>query len=134
MEQLTGTTRHYPWGSRTLLADLRGLPSPSPRPEAEIWFGAHPAAPSHLGERSLIEVIAADPVAALGERVAEKFDGELPFLVKLLAADEPLSLQAHPSAEQAREATSGRTPKASTCTPGTATTRTPSTNRRSSSR
>ena len=103
MEQLTGTTRHYPWGSRTLLADLRGTESPSRRPEAEIWFGAHPAAPSHLGERSLIEVIADDPVAALGERVAEKFNGELPFLVKLLAADEPLSLQAHPSAEQARE-------------------------------
>lgn len=86
-----------------MLADLRGEESPSQRPEAEIWFGAHPAAPSHIGGRSLIDVIAEDPIAALGERVAGKFDGQLPFLMKLLAADEPLSLQAHPSAAQARE-------------------------------
>ncbi|HZK31445.1 MAG TPA: type I phosphomannose isomerase catalytic subunit, partial [Corynebacterium sp.] len=82
MEQLTGTIRHYPWGSRTMLADLRGEESPSQRPEAEIWFGAHPAAPSHIGGRSLIDVIAEDPIAALGERVAGKFDGQLPFLMK----------------------------------------------------
>ncbi len=103
MEQLTGTLRTYPWGSRTLLPELRGLPSPSRWPEAELWFGAHPVSPSTVGDRPLTEVIDADPQAALGTRVREQFGDGLPFLLKLLAAAEPLSLQAHPSAEQAKE-------------------------------
>lgn len=103
LEILTGALRNYPWGSRTMLADLRGLPSPTPTAEAELWYGAHPGDPSRIGERTLDEIIAADPVGQLGQRVVDKFGEELPFLLKLLAADEPLSLQAHPSLEQARE-------------------------------
>lgn len=103
MQQLTGTIRAYPWGSRTLIAGLRGLDTPTDRPEAELWFGAHPAAPSTIDGTPLTEIIAADPVAALGERVLAEHGESLPFLLKLLAADEPLSLQAHPSAEQAKE-------------------------------
>lgn len=103
MELLEGSLRTYPWGSRTLIAELRGEQSPSTRPEAEIWFGAHPAAPSTVDGRNLNELIAANPEAALGARVAAEFDGELPFLLKILAAGAPLSLQAHPSLEQARE-------------------------------
>lgn len=103
MQLLEGTLRTYPWGSRTLLAELRGLPTPSSSPEAELWFGAHPAAPSKLGDRPLDGIIAADPQAALGARVAEQYNNQLPFLVKLLAAGEPLSIQAHPSREQAQE-------------------------------
>lgn len=103
MQNLEGTLRTYPWGSRTLLAQLRGTPSPSATPEAELWFGAHPAAPSLVGGVPLDAHIAAAPEAQLGSRVARNFDGQLPFLVKLLAAGEPLSIQAHPSAAQARE-------------------------------
>lgn len=103
MQQLTGVLRAYPWGSRTLIPQLRGLPAPSDRPEAELWFGAHPAGPSTIDGRPLTEIIAEDPAAALGPRVREQFGDRLPFLLKLLAAAEPLSLQAHPSAEQARE-------------------------------
>lgn len=103
MEQLEGTLRAYPWGSRTLLAELRGLPAPTASPEAELWFGAHPAAPSTIAGRPLNDIIAADPEAALGKRVAQQFGGQLPFLVKLLAAGEPLSIQAHPSRAQAEE-------------------------------
>ena len=62
-------------------------------PEAELWFGAHHAAPSTLAGRPLDAVIAEDPQAALGERVAAAGGGELPFLVKLLAAGAPLSIQ-----------------------------------------
>lgn len=102
MEHLQGALRTYTWGSRTLLADLRGTASPAPNPEAELWFGAHPAAPSTIDGRGLDERIADDPRAALGERVVEKFGEQLPFLLKLLAAGAPLSLQAHPSKEQAR--------------------------------
>ena len=103
MQNLEAALRTYPWGSRTLLADLRGTTSPAPTPEAELWFGAHPAAPSQVAGQNLDEIIADDPTGSLGARVAGAFDGQLPYLVKLLAAGEPLSIQAHPSREQAAE-------------------------------
>lgn len=101
---LEPAVRDYVWGSRTVLAELRGETGPTATPEAEAWFGAHPAAPSSVagGDTTLLELIDRDPVAALGRDVADRFDGRLPFLVKLLAADRPLSLQAHPSADEAR--------------------------------
>jgi mannose-6-phosphate isomerase len=95
----------YAWGSHTALAAIRGEPGPTADPEAEMWMGAHPLAPSRLadggGERPLSELVAEHPLALLGATVTKEF-GALPFLMKLLAAREPLSLQAHPSAEQAR--------------------------------
>lgn len=103
MERLDGVLRPYPWGSRTLLAQLRGKPAPSEQPEAELWFGAHPAAPATTDGEGLDEIIAGDPASALGRRVVDEHGEGLPFLVKLLAADAPLSIQAHPSAEQAKE-------------------------------
>ena len=48
MEHLEGALRAYPWGSRTLLAQLRGTECPSAAPEAELWFGAHPVSYTHL--------------------------------------------------------------------------------------
>ena len=59
MEHLEGALRPYPWGSHTLIAQLRGEPSPSPQPQAELWFGAHPAAPAKVNGRGLDEAIAA---------------------------------------------------------------------------
>lgn len=98
--------RDYAWGSATLLAELQGR-TPTGRPEAEMWMGAHPAAPAAAVPASdpdsapvpLDELLAADPEVLLGE--AARF-GRLPFLVKLLAAGRPLSIQAHPTREQAR--------------------------------
>ncbi|MCM6775740.1 mannose-6-phosphate isomerase, class I [Nocardia sp. CDC159] len=105
MHELVGALRSYAWGSRTALAQLCGRPVPSAHPEAELWFGAHPADPARIRldgrSASLLEVVAADPKRELGS-VAPAFGGRLPFLLKILAAEEPLSLQAHPSAEQAR--------------------------------
>ncbi|WP_280256493.1 mannose-6-phosphate isomerase, class I [Nocardia abscessus] len=105
MHELVGALRSYAWGSRTALAQLCGRPVPSAHPEAELWFGAHPADPAYvkIGDRttSLLELVAADPDRELGSAAAE-FDAKLPFLLKVLAAEEPLSLQAHPSTEQAR--------------------------------
>lgn len=103
MQQLSGVIRHYPWGSRTMLADLRGVDAPADRPEAELWYGAHPAAPATIDGRPLTDIIAADPAAALGDRVRSTHGDRLPFLLKVLAAAEPLSLQAHPSLRQAQE-------------------------------
>lgn len=96
MLKLTGKVQDYAWGDTSSIATLQGR-TPSGRPEAEVWFGAHPSAPSATENGPLDGVIAADPVSALGE------PGTLPFLVKLLAAARPLSIQAHPSIAQARE-------------------------------
>ncbi|ADU00645.1 mannose-6-phosphate isomerase, class I [Mycolicibacterium gilvum] len=107
MHLLRGAVRTYAWGSRTAIAEFVGGPSPTPHPEAELWFGAHPGDPAWLqtddGERSLLDALRADPEGELGSAVRGRFGDTLPFLVKVLAADEPLSLQAHPSTEQAIE-------------------------------
>ena len=102
MERLEGVSRHYDWGSRTAIPELLGLPA-SDRPWAELWFGAHPQGPALVGPSRvpLDRVVAADPAAALGPGAADRFGG-LPFLVKILAAARPLSLQVHPDAEAAR--------------------------------
>ena len=104
MHVLDATVRDYAWGSPTLLPRLEGR-EPTGAPEAEKWLGAHPGAPSVVvgegGERrGLDEVIAADPEGTLGQ--AERF-GRLPYLMKLLAAARPLSIQAHPTLSRARE-------------------------------
>ncbi len=100
---IANTSRDYAWGSRTAISELLGT-TPSGAPEAELWLGAHDGAPSRIvepsvvgGAANLLEWIASDPVASLGAR------RRLPFLLKVLAAAGPLSLQAHPTAEQARE-------------------------------
>jgi mannose-6-phosphate isomerase len=99
--------REYAWGSRSAIAELLGQQAPSPRPQAEIWMGAHPNDPSRArccGEWiPLPDLLREDPAGFLGESAAARFDGELPFLFKVLAAAQPLSIQAHPDREQARE-------------------------------
>ncbi|MEU4425311.1 mannose-6-phosphate isomerase, class I [Actinoplanes sp. NPDC024001] len=104
---LTGVIRPYAWGSRTAIADLQGRP-PADGPEAELWLGAHPGDPSTVpagdGTVELTKLIADDPRGQLGGPVAETFGARLPYLMKVLAADAPLSLQAHPDAAYAREA------------------------------
>lgn len=108
MEKIEGVIRPYAWGSRTALATMQGRSVPSTHPEAELWFGAHPADPARLrgedgADGDLLARIAADPDAELGPACRAAFGDGLPYLVKVLAADEPLSLQAHPSREQAEE-------------------------------
>ncbi len=106
MELMRNRIRPYAWGSRTAIAELTGAESPAAHPQAELWMGAHADDPSTLigpdGERSLADAVAADPVGMLGAAVVASFSGRFPFLLKVLAAAEPLSLQAHPSAELAR--------------------------------
>jgi mannose-6-phosphate isomerase len=106
VELLHNAIRPYAWGSRTAISELLGKTVPAQHPEAELWMGAHPGDPSRVvgpdgSERSLLEVLAEDPKGQLGEVCATRWGGRLPFLMKVLAAEEALSLQAHPSAEQA---------------------------------
>jgi mannose-6-phosphate isomerase len=102
---LENPIREYDWGSRTAIAELLGRPVPSEAPQAELWMGAHPSAPSTVqlpgGGCSLLSWIEDNPREILGSRVQAKFGGRLPFLLKVLAADRPLSIQAHPDAAQA---------------------------------
>ncbi len=97
----------YSWGSRTAIADLLGQPCPSDGPQAELWMGAHPKAPSTLlwEDRTvaLSELISRYPKDVLGPDAAKRFNGRLPYLFKVLAADQPLSIQAHPDRNQARK-------------------------------
>jgi mannose-6-phosphate isomerase len=104
MELLTNPVRTYAWGSRSAIAGVQGRPTPSPEPEAELWMGGHPSAPSRLTrdgvEHGLDALVAADPAVELGPAAVR--GARVPFLLKLLAAETPLSLQAHPSEEQAQ--------------------------------
>ena len=102
MRALTGVIRVYDWGDRAALATILGHEPPG-HPEAEYWLGTHPGGPGRLGPdgEPLDEAIRRRPADLLGADVADRFGG-LPFLVKILAAAKPLSIQAHPSLIQAR--------------------------------
>ncbi len=104
MDLLTNHIRTYAWGSTTAIPELLGVP-PTGEPQAELWMGAHPAAPSRVRrqgvQRTLTELIEADPAAELGAGALGRFGPRLPFLFKVLAADKPLSLQVHPDSAQA---------------------------------
>jgi mannose-6-phosphate isomerase len=103
MLALDNPIQNYAWGSTTALAELMGRTATG-KPEAELWIGAHPKAPSRLSDgRSLLEGIQSDTRGTLGDAVSAEFDGRLPFLLKVLAVATPLSLQAHPNLAQARD-------------------------------
>ncbi|MFG2004509.1 mannose-6-phosphate isomerase, class I [Spirillospora sp. NPDC048911] len=97
--RLDNPVRAYDWGSHTVLAGLLGRTAPSAGPEAELWIGAHPSAPSRLPDgRTLHAAIAAAPEPMIGSGA-----DRLPFLLKVLAVERPLSIQVHPDAGQARD-------------------------------
>ncbi|MGW1143337.1 mannose-6-phosphate isomerase, class I, partial [Streptomyces zhihengii] len=102
MDRLDNTVRPYAWGSTTAIPHLLGV-EPTGEPQAEMWMGAHPGAPSLTARGPLDEVVAEDPEKELGRAAVARFGPRLPFLLKLLAAGAPLSLQVHPDLEQARE-------------------------------
>ena len=105
MDLLRNTVQPYAWGSTSAIPQLLGVENPEGTPQAELWMGAHPSAPSKLErhgvETTLEAVIAADPIGELGEATAERFGGRLPFLLKVLAAQKALSIQLHPDRAQA---------------------------------
>ena len=101
MELLQPVVRPYAWGSRSGIAELQGRPVPAAGPEAELWMGAHPAAPSGAAGTTLDAHIAADPDRELGPGCVARFGPRLPFLLKVLSAEAALSIQVHPSRAQA---------------------------------
>ncbi|MFI7012028.1 mannose-6-phosphate isomerase, class I [Streptomyces sp. NPDC050145] len=102
MDRLTNPVRPYAWGSATAIPHLLGV-EPTGEPQAEMWMGAHPGAPSGTDRGPLNQVIDAAPERELGPETVAKFGPHLPFLLKLLAAGAPLSLQVHPDLRQAQQ-------------------------------
>lgn len=96
---LKNTIQEYPWGSHTAIQQLMGVPE-TKAPWAELWMGAHPKAPSQVKINGkwvgLDALIRQFPDEILGPSIAAGFNGALPFLFKILAAEQPLSIQAHP--------------------------------------
>jgi len=104
---LKNSVQEYAWGSKTAIAELLGQPEPSPVPQAELWMGAHPKAPSLVvtpeADIPLNDFIEGNPDNVLGVATARRFESKLPYLFKVLAAAKPLSIQAHPDLDQARQ-------------------------------
>lgn len=102
---LVNVVKNYPWGSRSALNARFHIPNPDDQPQAELWMGVHPAGISQVvcedGTCSLTELIATDKQAMLGSKIAGQF-GELPYLLKILAAESALSIQVHPQKAQAQ--------------------------------
>ena len=95
--RLTGQVQHYAWGGKNYIASLIGLNSAKDQPCAEWWLGAHPLAPSEIenvtGKQSLIEFLSQNPTA-LGQASHQQFGDELPYLLKILDVEKPLSNKA----------------------------------------
>ena len=96
MIRVDNTPRDYAWGSLTDIATLRGL-TPSGGPEAELWLGTHPGSPTRILDPDEV-----GGATTLSDFFAGRNEEPLPYLLKLLAANKPLSIQAHPSLEQAQ--------------------------------
>jgi mannose-6-phosphate isomerase len=107
VERLDNPVRDYDWGSTGDIPAFLGVAAVG-GPVAEMWMGAHPDAPSRVVRdghtHSLAQVIAADPEAELGPEVVGQFGPRLPFLLKVISAARPLSLQVHPDKQQAERA------------------------------
>ncbi len=102
---LKNNIQKYAWGSRVAIQKLLEVPS-SGEPWAELWMGAHPKSPSKVNMDgqwvSLPDYIRRFPEEILGHNTAKRFNNALPYLFKVLAAEQPLSIQAHPNAMQAK--------------------------------
>jgi len=108
MLRLVNQTQEYAWGSPRAIPEFLGL-GPTGRPVAELWMGAHPSAPSAVRTPEapdgvpLDAFLRSDPEGVLGPDVVARFGRTLPYLLKIIAVERPLSLQVHPNLERARE-------------------------------
>lgn len=99
--------QHYHWGDPAFIPALLGRANQGRRPFAELWIGAHPDGPARADLDGvavpLDQLIAAAPEPMLGARTLDRFGPRLPFLLKVLAASQPLSIQVHPDRDQASD-------------------------------
>jgi mannose-6-phosphate isomerase len=102
---LQNEIKHYEWGSPKFIPELLQIKNDDNKPYSELWMGAHHSSPSlalaGTSSSALDVLIESDKKFFLGDKLLAQFDG-LPYLLKLLAAEKPLSIQAHPNLEQAK--------------------------------
>jgi len=102
--KLQGKHKHYDWGGTSFIPNLMGIENVNHSPYAEYWMGAHPSAASYVitsnGENRLDVLVHQDPQKWLGEKTAQTF-GSLPYLFKILDVNKMLSIQVHPTKENA---------------------------------
>ena len=104
--KLQGIHRHYEWGGNAFIPQLMHVDNAIGKPFAEYWMGAHPSAPAMVetaqGLMALDQMIQENKVAFLGAKTAAQF-GALPYLFKILDVEKMLSIQVHPSKENAEK-------------------------------
>ncbi|GJH42789.1 mannose-6-phosphate isomerase, class I [Pasteurella canis] len=104
--ELTGQIQHYAWGGKEYIPQLLNITAKKEQHYAEWWLGAHVSAPSMISVSSrlqpLTEFLAQKPTA-LGQRSRNKFGMDLPYLLKILDVAKPLSIQLHPTKQQAEQ-------------------------------
>jgi mannose-6-phosphate isomerase len=104
---LHGVVQHYDWGGHDFIPELLGVANKDRKPFAELWIGAHPKAAAVAeiagGREPLDKLIAKEPETILGPAANARFDGRLPYLLKILDVNKMLSIQAHPTLAQAKE-------------------------------
>jgi mannose-6-phosphate isomerase class I len=109
--KLHGVVQHYDWVGHDFIPGLSGIANSERRPFAELWMGAHPKAPATADvagiELPLDRLIAEAPDRILGPSASARFGGRLPYLVKILDVARMLSIQAHPTKEQAADGFAG---------------------------
>jgi mannose-6-phosphate isomerase len=103
--KLHGINRHYDWGGYEFIPSLMNIDNPSKQPYAEYWMGAHASAPAmidtHEGQKQLDVLVQSNLQSFLGASTANDF-GALPYLFKILDVAKMLSIQVHPSKENAK--------------------------------
>jgi mannose-6-phosphate isomerase len=106
---LKNKIQHYAWGGKgenAYIPKLLGISPERDKPYAELWMSAHPNAPSEVeinGTTYLLDqMIKQHPIEMLGKSTAKKFSRSFPFLLKVLSAEEALSIQVHPNKKQAK--------------------------------
>ena len=98
---IKGVVQNYSWGGKTFIPRLLNIGNSENKPHAEYWLGAHENASAIIdAETKLAAAISSNPALILGEGVAKLF-GRLPYLLKVLDVREMLSIQVHPSKEDA---------------------------------
>ncbi|KAJ2432993.1 Mannose-6-phosphate isomerase, partial [Coemansia sp. RSA 2424] len=103
--RLACNVNNYHWGKHGLHSKAAQFAATNPgvsiddtQTYAELWMGTHASGPSKVfgTDTSLSSIIEQNPAQALGTLVSSKYDGQLPFLFKVLSIEKALSIQAHP--------------------------------------
>lgn len=104
--KLKGKVQHYAWGGTEFIPHWLGIKNEEQKPYAEYWMGAHPSALSNLiinnDEKQLNELIKNEPQKFIGQKTQTEF-GELPYLFKILDVKDMLSIQVHPTKQEAEK-------------------------------